>query len=82
MVSDIPPVGITQNERFLSCDTVLLAVRYMHTSKQISQLLVKTLILKTQTATGKKVTAVHRLTEAHLLHFLKHTPIYTASSKV
>jgi hypothetical protein len=27
MVSDIPPVGITQNERFLSCDTVLLGVR-------------------------------------------------------
>jgi hypothetical protein len=28
MVSGIPPVGITQNERFLSCDTVLLGVRY------------------------------------------------------
>jgi hypothetical protein len=29
MVSDIPSVGITQNERFLSCDTVLLGVRYV-----------------------------------------------------
>jgi hypothetical protein len=28
MVPGIPPVGITQNERFLSCDTVLLEVRY------------------------------------------------------
>jgi hypothetical protein len=28
MVSGIPPVGITQNERFLSCDTILLRVRY------------------------------------------------------
>jgi hypothetical protein len=27
MVSGIPPVGITQNERFLSCDAVLLGVR-------------------------------------------------------
>jgi hypothetical protein len=27
MVSGIPPVGITQNERFLSCDTLLLGVR-------------------------------------------------------
>jgi hypothetical protein len=29
MVSDIPPVGITQNERLLSCDTVLLGMRYI-----------------------------------------------------
>jgi hypothetical protein len=29
MVSGISPVGITQNERFLSCDTVLLAVWYI-----------------------------------------------------
>jgi hypothetical protein len=29
MVSGIPPVGITQNDRFLSCDTVLLEVRYV-----------------------------------------------------
>jgi hypothetical protein len=28
MVSGIPPVGITQNERFLSCDTVL-GVQYV-----------------------------------------------------
>jgi hypothetical protein len=28
MVSVIPPVCITKNERFLSCDTVLLGVRY------------------------------------------------------
>jgi hypothetical protein len=28
MISGIPPVGITQNKRFLSCDTVLLGVRY------------------------------------------------------
>jgi hypothetical protein len=28
MVSDIPPVGITQNERFLSCNSVPLGVRY------------------------------------------------------
>jgi hypothetical protein len=28
MVSSIPPVGITQNEHFFSCDTVLLWVRY------------------------------------------------------
>jgi hypothetical protein len=28
MVSGIPPVGIAQNERFLSCDTVLLGVRF------------------------------------------------------
>jgi hypothetical protein len=28
MVSGLPPVGITQNERFFSCDTVLLGVRY------------------------------------------------------
>jgi hypothetical protein len=27
MVSGVPPVGITQNERFLSCGTVLLGVR-------------------------------------------------------
>jgi hypothetical protein len=26
MVSDLPPVGINKNERFLSCDTVLLGV--------------------------------------------------------
>jgi hypothetical protein len=29
MVPDIPPVDITQNERFLSCDNVLLGVRYV-----------------------------------------------------
>jgi hypothetical protein len=29
MVSSIPPVGITQNERFLSCDTVLIGVRFV-----------------------------------------------------
>jgi hypothetical protein len=29
MVSGIPPVGITQNDNFLSCDTVLLGVRYV-----------------------------------------------------
>ena len=29
MVSGIPPVGIIQNERFLSCDTVLLGVRFV-----------------------------------------------------
>jgi hypothetical protein len=28
MVSGIPPLGVTQIERFLSCDTVLLGVRY------------------------------------------------------
>jgi hypothetical protein len=28
MFSGIPPMGITQNERFLSCDAVLLGVRY------------------------------------------------------
>jgi hypothetical protein len=26
--SDIPPVSITKNERFLSCDSVLIVVRY------------------------------------------------------
>jgi hypothetical protein len=31
MVSGISAVGLTQNERFLSCDTVLLAVRFMST---------------------------------------------------
>jgi hypothetical protein len=30
MVSGIPPVGITQNERFLSCDTVLLGARHVN----------------------------------------------------
>jgi hypothetical protein len=30
MVSGILPVGITQNERFSSCDTVLLGVRYVN----------------------------------------------------
>jgi hypothetical protein len=30
MVSGVPPVGITQNERFLSHDTVLLGVRYIN----------------------------------------------------
>jgi hypothetical protein len=30
-VSDIPTVGVTQNERFLSCETVLLGVRYLAT---------------------------------------------------
>jgi hypothetical protein len=29
MVSGIPPLGITQNERFLSCDTILLGVCYV-----------------------------------------------------
>jgi hypothetical protein len=29
MVSGIPPVGITQNELFLGCDTVLVGVRYV-----------------------------------------------------
>jgi hypothetical protein len=29
MVPGIPPVGINQNERFLSCDSVLLGVRYV-----------------------------------------------------
>ena len=29
MVSDVPSVGITQNERFLSCDAVLLGVQYV-----------------------------------------------------
>jgi hypothetical protein len=29
MVSGIPPVDITQNEPFLSCDTVLLGVRFL-----------------------------------------------------
>jgi hypothetical protein len=33
MVSDIPPVGITQNERFLSSDIVLLGVRYVWASE-------------------------------------------------
>jgi hypothetical protein len=28
IVSDIPPVGITQNEGFFNCDTVLLGARY------------------------------------------------------
>jgi hypothetical protein len=28
MVSGMTPVGITQNERFLSCDTINLGVRY------------------------------------------------------
>jgi hypothetical protein len=37
MVSGILPVGITQNERFLSCDTVLLGVRYiiLHVSARL-----------------------------------------------
>jgi hypothetical protein len=30
MVSGIPPVGVIQNERFLSYDTVLLGVRYVN----------------------------------------------------
>jgi hypothetical protein len=30
MVSGVPPVGITQNERFLSCDTVPLWVRFVY----------------------------------------------------
>jgi hypothetical protein len=29
MVSGISPVGITQNERFWSCDTVLIGVRHV-----------------------------------------------------
>jgi hypothetical protein len=29
MVSGIPPVGIPQNKRFLSCDTILLQVGYV-----------------------------------------------------
>jgi hypothetical protein len=29
VVSGISPVGITQNELFLNCDTVLLEVRYI-----------------------------------------------------
>jgi membrane-anchored glycerophosphoryl diester phosphodiesterase (GDPDase) len=29
MVSDVPPVGIAQNERFLSCYAVLLVVQYV-----------------------------------------------------
>jgi hypothetical protein len=29
MVSGIPIVGITQNERFLSCDIVLLGLRFV-----------------------------------------------------
>jgi hypothetical protein len=32
MVSGIPAVGITQNKRFLSCDTVLIGVRYINIS--------------------------------------------------
>jgi hypothetical protein len=28
MLSVLPPVSITQNERFLSCDAILLGVRY------------------------------------------------------
>jgi hypothetical protein len=31
MVPGIPPVGITQNKCFLSCDTVFLGVRYVLT---------------------------------------------------
>jgi hypothetical protein len=31
MVSGILPVGITQNEHFLSCDTFLLGLRYIYT---------------------------------------------------
>jgi hypothetical protein len=31
IVSGIPPVGITQNKRFLSCDTVFLGVQYVLT---------------------------------------------------
>jgi hypothetical protein len=30
MVSGIPPMDITQNERFLRCDTLLLGVRYIY----------------------------------------------------
>jgi hypothetical protein len=30
MVSGIPPVGITQNKRFSSCDTVILGVEYVN----------------------------------------------------
>jgi hypothetical protein len=30
MVSGIPPVGITQNERFLRYDTILLGVGYVY----------------------------------------------------
>jgi hypothetical protein len=30
MVSGIPPVDMTQNERFLSCDTILLEVQYSY----------------------------------------------------
>jgi hypothetical protein len=29
MVSGIPPVGITQSEGFLSCDILLIRVRYV-----------------------------------------------------
>jgi hypothetical protein len=38
MVSGIPPVGITQNERFFSCDAVLLGVRYVNIVTEIVQL--------------------------------------------
>jgi hypothetical protein len=38
MVSGIPPVGITQNEHLLSCDTVLLGVQYSKCGREVVQL--------------------------------------------
>jgi hypothetical protein len=36
MVSGILPVGITQNDRFLSCDTTLLGLRYVGELRHIT----------------------------------------------
>jgi predicted RNA-binding protein with RPS1 domain len=58
MVSGIPPVGITQIERFLSYDTVLLGVRYVESVNNLQGLVhvsdiaphcVKSLKLQVQT---------------------------------
>jgi len=36
MVLGMPPVGITQNERFLSCDNILLEVQYVGRARRFS----------------------------------------------
>jgi hypothetical protein len=43
MVSAIPPVGRAKNERFLSCDAVLLGVRYVDQILTVSVLVKYTL---------------------------------------
>jgi hypothetical protein len=44
MVSGIHPLGITQNERFLSCDTVLLGVRFGSCTSNCTKVLDETQI--------------------------------------